>query len=448
MHKQLLRLLGLDSAILLTIASRGWSVLLGPVTVWLIAHYLSPAEQGFYYTFASILAAKVFFELGLGNILLSFASHEKAHLHWTEAGLFSGSAASMQRLASLLRKGIRFYSLAAVGMLTIVWPVGWHFLSTGQADILSSWKTPWLLLCLITGFNLLNAPMLTLLEGCGLVAQLARVRLISAILMTTSTCLALYLGAGLYTAALASLTVWLVETSWLLGKRSVLRQMFGLRGQEQVNWRREVWPMQWRMAISFLSGYFMYQMFNPLLFYYVGADEAGRMGMSSNLVSAALTIGLAWINTKAAPMGHLIAQKKWAELDALFFRSLIQSMIVLIFVLGTLVGCILALGALNHPLAKRFLAPGSMIFLILATVANHILFAIAAYLRAHKRDPLLGLSALSGILISGGCWVLVQRGGVMAMTSYYAAVCWIVGVGYGWWIFRSCRKQWHVEMNA
>lgn len=445
--KALLRLLGLDSAILLTIAGRGWSVLLGPVTVWIIAHYLSPAEQGFYYTFSSILAAKVFFELGLGNVLVSFVSHEKAHLDWNAAGGLEGADAALQRLASLLKKALRFYFLASFGILVVIAPIGLHFLSSGQNEVVSAWRLPWILLCLAAGLSLLNAPLLSLLEGCGLVAQIARVRLIATISMTSVTCCSLYWGAGLYAAPLAAWTCWLVELAWLVAKkRRVLLQVGQTQGTAQISWRKEVWPMQWRMAISFLSSYFMYQLFNPLLFYYVSPEEAGRMGMSSNLVSAALTIGLAWVNTKAAPMGQLVAQKKWPELDALFFRSLAQSLTVLIGVLGVLLGGILLLRKWEHPLADRFLSTGPLLFLVLATIGNHVLFGMATYLRAHKRDPMLGLSILSGVLISGGCWLLVRCCGILGMTSWYALICWVIGVGYGSWVFRSCRQRWHSEL--
>ncbi len=45
--------LGLDRAIAFTILARGWSSAAGLVTVALIARFLSPAEQGYYYTFGS-----------------------------------------------------------------------------------------------------------------------------------------------------------------------------------------------------------------------------------------------------------------------------------------------------------------------------------------------------------------------------------------------------------
>jgi hypothetical protein len=46
-------LFGIDRAIAYTIIGKGFQVLAGPITIILIAQFLSPEEQGFYYTFAS-----------------------------------------------------------------------------------------------------------------------------------------------------------------------------------------------------------------------------------------------------------------------------------------------------------------------------------------------------------------------------------------------------------
>lgn len=48
--------LGIDNAIAFTILGRGWASAAGLITVALIARFLSPAEQGYYYTFGSLVA--------------------------------------------------------------------------------------------------------------------------------------------------------------------------------------------------------------------------------------------------------------------------------------------------------------------------------------------------------------------------------------------------------
>ena len=56
---------GIDRPIAYAIASHVWRVIAGPVGLFLVATFLTRIEQGYYYTFASILGLAVFFELGL-----------------------------------------------------------------------------------------------------------------------------------------------------------------------------------------------------------------------------------------------------------------------------------------------------------------------------------------------------------------------------------------------
>ena len=65
--------LGLDRAILYVLLNRGWTLLAGFVTLYLISATMSKAEQGYYYTFSSILALQIFFELGFSGIIPSYA---------------------------------------------------------------------------------------------------------------------------------------------------------------------------------------------------------------------------------------------------------------------------------------------------------------------------------------------------------------------------------------
>ena len=46
------------------------------------------------------------------------------------------------------------------------------------------------------------------------------------------------------------------------------------------------------------------------------------MGMSLTVTGALSAVALAWMNTKSSPFGALVAQRKFDELDRLFFRTL------------------------------------------------------------------------------------------------------------------------------
>src|ERR1700689_3575930 len=85
--------LGLDRAVGFTVLARFWSSAAGLLTVFLIARFLSPAEQGYYYTFGSLVALQIVFELGFSLVILQMASHERAHLAVSVDGIVSGGAA-------------------------------------------------------------------------------------------------------------------------------------------------------------------------------------------------------------------------------------------------------------------------------------------------------------------------------------------------------------------
>jgi hypothetical protein len=104
----------LDIHVLHSLLFRSWSVLAGRLSIVLIPAFLSPTQQGFYYTFASVLALRVFFELGLNQVIIQLVSYETAHLTIHDDGTASGNAARIHRLDGLIRLLRRWYTFAAV----------------------------------------------------------------------------------------------------------------------------------------------------------------------------------------------------------------------------------------------------------------------------------------------------------------------------------------------
>src|SRR5262249_21228713 len=104
---------GIDRPVAHALLGHGWTMVAGPITLLMIATYLSAEEQGYFYTFNSLVALSVFFELGLSYVLMQAAAHESAHLAWTAGGALAGAPAHLSRLAAILRKGVRWYLVAA-----------------------------------------------------------------------------------------------------------------------------------------------------------------------------------------------------------------------------------------------------------------------------------------------------------------------------------------------
>ena len=233
---------------------------------------------------------------------------------------------------------------------------------------------------------------------------------------------------------------------FLFSKRRLLLPLLAKKaGVDVIGWRSEILPFQWRIAVSWLCGYFIFQIFNPVLFAYQGAAVAGRMGMSLSIVSALSAVALSWMSTKAAPFGVMIAHRDFAGLDRVFFRALIQSTILLASGAITLLTAILLIEHRWQSLAHRVLAPSAIALLLATSILNHIVFAEAVYLRAHKKEPFLIQSILVGILTGSSTIIAGRLWGATGVTIGYFLTSGIFGVTLATSIFIARRREWHAD---
>jgi hypothetical protein len=436
--------LGLDRAVGFTVLARLWSSAAGLVTVALIARFLSPAEQGYYYTFGSLVALQIVFELGFSFVILQLASHERAELSISNDYEIAGAPIAHARLASVIQKSVRWYSAAAIFMAATVLPAGFYFFSAHQrAGQTASWQFPWCSAALMAAINFQIDPFLSFLEGCGYVPEVARLRFMQSAIGSLLAWSALISHHGLFAPSMMLFGMGSASMVWLIGKRKLLLGL--LRhdaGIHRIRWNQEVWPFQWRIAVSWLSGYFLFWIFNPVLFAYRGPVEAGKMGMSLSLANAIQAIAISWVSTKSAPFGTLIARKEYRRLDQTFFQALRQSSgVSLAGALLAWIGCIY-LNWRHLRFAQRLLDPFSLGILLLYMTATVIIFAEASYLRAHKKEVLFVNSVVGAVAVAACTFIFGRRYGA---TGIVVSTCLLNWGGLVWatYKFRKYRGLWH-----
>lgn len=443
--KKILVYMGVDRAVVYTLAGRGWGLLSGVVTLLLVVRFLTPDEQGYYYTFASLLAMQIFFELGMSYVVMQFASHEMAHLSWSDGGTIEGDVQAKSRLRSLLLLVTKWYAATASLIIVVLLPIGWVFFSANHSQSTVNWQAAWIWLVLATAVNIFFMPMLSLLEGCGRITEIVRLRMYQSVIGSIAAWALLMSGGGLLAMPAMSTGLALTVLIWLWRtKRTFLDNLFAHEADTGIGikWKTEIWPMQWKIALSWLSGYFIFQLFTPVLFAYRGAVEAGQMGMSFSIANALMSIAMAWMSTKAPQFGTLVAKKDYVNLDHIFNATLSRSLAVMT-VLGVAL-CIAnyLLHTANVGFSSRLLDPLTFLLLMLATTLNYVTYAQSAYLRAHKQEPFLLISLISAGLIAALTFALGKEYGALGIMSGYLAVCTTIGFGWGSKIFLSKRREW------
>jgi hypothetical protein len=169
-------------------------------------------------------------------------------------------------------------------------------------------------------------------------------------------------------------------------------------------------------------------------------------------MTLALTNGLviattAWLSSQAPLFGQLIATRSYDQLDRAFMRSL-RSSFLLVLLIGVVISAVVVgLDRMHHPLAERLLPPVPFALFVGATVVNHVIFAMAIYLRAHRREPLMISSVIGAVTTPLLVAYVGQRAGVDAIAASYLALT-VLGLLITTAIFWSRSRAWHVDAYA
>lgn len=433
---------GLDFHVLVTLLFRGWAIVAGAATVLLLPLWLSPAEQGYYFTFASVLALQIFFELGLNQIVMQLVSHEVAHLTETADGRLTGKESHLGRLTSLARLIRRWYGVAAMLFALIGGGAGAVFFIQKGTEPMSVWLGVWVVLVGATAANLWLSPGLAVMEGCGKVGQVARLRLVQSVLGYAILWVALLSGAGLWAAAAVPVVSAVCTGYWLTTHGHMLGWLSSrvTDVKNQLRWRADVLPLQWRIALSWASGYLIFNLFTPMVFSHHGAVEAGRLGMALTVFSAISTIGMSWVNAKAPNFTMHIARGERHELNALFKALFLRSTLVVTLMSASVVLAALHFSQLGVPLMMRIATPDVLAVLAVVTIVNSMVFALAIYMRAHREEPMLTQSIVFGLL--NVCTVYFgSKIGIFTMMFFYMLISIFVSLPWTICLFGKYFKR-------
>lgn len=431
-----------DRAALYGLAAKIFQGVAGLITAILVLRYFSPAVQGFYYTFANVLALQIFLELGLSAVVTTFAAHEWAKLSLDSAGAIRGDQRALSRLRSLTRKVIRWYLIGAVLLSVLLIVVGLWFFSSRDDVGAVTWRYPWIAMCLLTVVNFMLTPIWALLTGCGQLVTLNAFRMVDIFIRYGVLWICIALGASLWSAVGASAVSTVVGCGFLAIR---YRRFFGALTETAANgdfnWLKELAPLQFRIAVSWISGYFAFSLFAPSMFYFHGAEDAGRMGMTWAFIGGLSGIAGSWLQVQTPKFSMMVARTEFPALDLAAWRTALIG--IAVFSVGGAfgLGALLLLDMYRPDLASRFIPLGPIMVFLIAEVLHQVSMVQSTYLRAFKREPFLGVSVTSGLVIGSGTLLLTPGFGAYGpAVSYLAGV--VIALIWGTFTFVRCRKQW------
>jgi hypothetical protein len=420
-----------------------WRFFGGAATLALVPFFLSPETQGFWYTFGGVSALFLFADLGFSSIVMQYAAHEFAFLGFGEGYRLEGPEDRRGRLASLFRFVMRW----AIRAVLLAWPIVFAVgcLLFGGKPSQAGWLAPWLLFSLASALVFLGTILAAFLQGCDEIAGIQRIALGAAVWGMAVLLLSLIAGLGLYSLALGTMAS---SALYLISMARRYRKFLGAMltsGAAPFERKGEILALLRKYALSWSSGYLIFQIYTPFMFHFFGPEEAGKAGITMSLAQAAFGLSATWLTAATPRMNMLVAKREWKKLDAVFMVNLARSCGTYIAGIACLALGILLFGRnerLLHSVFPRFL--GALPIAMLATGWFLQLFVsgMAAYLRAHKDEPYVGLSLVSGLIILATTWACVRfLGSNFLFSGFLLSFAYALPVGNR--IFRKKREEWH-----
>ena len=395
--------LDLNRSVLYGLLINTWSFITGPISMLLMVNYFTTEMQGYFYTFGSILALRVFFESGFGIVIVSFVSKEWANLSFNKDGEVEGDLTSKLNLFSLSKIVFKWHFLGGLIALFCLCFGGYLFFSLKNGSSNISWEAPWFFLCICTVINMWLLPSLFILEGCNQIRQLYSYRLIQGICSSIVLWLALIFGLGLWASALSALAGVITLIIFNVNKyKSFFLQIFVSKFKPTLSWKTHLLPMQ---------------------FQYQGAEEAGKFGMTWSLFSVLGAFASTWISTKIPLFGIYVAKKDYVNLDKIFHK--LSKITIGVFLIGAIciwVG-IFFLNSFNSDfiknLSNRFIQPKTLAILLLGFFFSFVTQPFAIYMRAHGKEPYFFINFIVSILICVFSWIFVKTFSTMGVAMVY-----------------------------
>lgn len=352
---------------------------------------LSPVEQGFYFAFISFGILLQLCDFGLSYASLQAASHLLA----------IGRAHELGALAS---RALRINASVTTVATVVVAGLGWWIFSQASVDDRYGWALPWLVFVTGVGANHLTAPWIFIVEGGVSVSRAWRFRLFQESIAGATLFAVLSFGPGLWALAAYFWMRCAVALVWMRrAPLSATQSVTDLPATPLTGrwWRKELWPFQWRVGLSAISGYLVFQAFGPILFALRGPVEAGRFALSLAVMNAIVMVTTAWPISQAAHFGVLLGRRQIELLGTRWMRLLLRSTAFATVGAAATVVLFLAAREFEPRIASRFAGPLATSLLIASAVAHHVIACISVVLRSERRDPLLWLGIVGGVVTVG-----------------------------------------------
>jgi hypothetical protein len=394
--------------------------------IFLAPHVFDNVITGYFFTMLSLASAQTLFELGIGQTLLVMLAGYSID--------DSEPKSSFLHPINLLLATTKYiYLVSSFSFLVIGGALGFFVLNSGGLEA-SYWVYPWSLLCVAIAGNLYINRGLIYIESIGRVQEVYSLRVAQVVIGSFIFALLILAGGELWAACAIPLLSFILGLFFLMPffkltdpphseANYTLSMIFKF-------YMARLFPLQWKVSISFICGFLSLQFFLPLVFKFYGPVVAGQLGLALNVMTGVTLLSSSYSIGNIQVLSSLVASNNFRSLNSLFLTSIRFSVLVCFAVLLPFNIASSSIGGLSSLLPSQTV----LLILTIACLSNAVTYCCAIYLRSFLAEPLLIPSVLSTfflyvLLFAVGSKSLVLFTSSYAISSIFVLAC-ALAMGY------------------
>lgn len=377
-------------------------------TALMVAHFLSPEEQGYFYTMGSLLSSYIIFDLGLSSYLLQRSAELSSSLTIDRFGNISPEGKERDNFLAFNYWVFKWYRNAGIIAFIVMAPIGvWVLSHNANATISSDWLWPWMVIVTAIAINMPTIGFFAVLEGTGAIFQTYLLRIAHYATGATLAWGLIAAGHGLYAQALPVMSTVFVCYGWFFYKYRTIHS--GLRTTQTKHINRIVLPHIKYTASIWLFNYIFLNI--PVILSFVLGDiiSSGKLGLSIIIANVGGAVAMASVTAKIPNIIQNIDAGFQDIAEGMFITALKK--FGWLYLTGSCIVVLAAQVSMASGFLSRLLNPVDLLLLLLAFAGFHVLNACNTYFRALGNNG-LSKKMLPTILLTIPIFLFLNNFGV------------------------------------
>ncbi len=279
--RKLLGFLGLDRSILWASSGRMLPLVLGPVGSIIVVFTLNPKEQGTYYLFLSLIALKSFFDLGATAAIAQMTPHVRSG-----ASDRSIDPEFIAVATGMIRKIAIIFGLVcgAIGVAFLLW--------TDERSVIT--HLMWLGTVGATALGGSIEGHTQIVYGSGKVNEVSKMKILGTCIQYPIQWTLLLLGFSLFSFVVSMFAIFLWQNHFLRKRHPYLWEPAKEVTERREKFRFELRSLIKKASITYMSGFLIFQVQQPITFKLLGAEESAKLGFTGVIGSTLIGIAGMW----------------------------------------------------------------------------------------------------------------------------------------------------------